>query len=172
MQTHSLVGLTNLGQSIWLDYIDRNIFQDGTVEDLIARDRLPGLTSNPAIFEKAIAQGGQYTQAISRLQAAGATLEEIYEELVLSDIGLSADCFRPVYEASGGHGGYVRFEVSRLLSCDTEDTLAEVRELWKRLARRPGRRWPEENFQPGWVENPVRGPMSPRSRSYSGGACM
>jgi transaldolase/transaldolase/glucose-6-phosphate isomerase len=135
MKTNPLADLSDLGQSIWLDYIDHKILQDGSLEKLIANDRLAGLTSNPAIFEKAIAQGGAYSDAIKRLQSSGASVEDMYDELVLKDISMAADAFRPVYEASKGRDGFVSIEVSPLLARDTETTLAEARELWGRLSR-------------------------------------
>ncbi|MFW2373368.1 MAG: transaldolase [Gammaproteobacteria bacterium] len=135
MKSNPLLNLSDLGQSIWLDYIDRQILQDGTLQGLIEKDQLAGLTSNPAIFEKAIAQGGAYTEAISRLQADGASVEDMYEQLVLSDIGLAADAFRSVYDKTKGRDGYVSIEVSPLLARDTDATMAEARKLWKRLSR-------------------------------------
>ncbi len=135
MKANPLLSLSRLGQSIWLDYIDRQILLDGTLKNLIDADRLAGLTSNPAIFEKAIAQGGVYTDSITRLKVSGATVEDMYEQLVLYDIGLAADTFRPVYDASEGRDGYVSIEVSPLLARDTDATLVEARELWQRLAR-------------------------------------
>lgn len=135
MKSNPLVNLSNHGQSIWLDYIDRQILQDGTLKRLIEHDRLAGLTSNPAIFEKAIAQGGPYSESISRLKAEGATVEDMYEQLVLTDIGLAADAFRPVYDATNGRDGYVSIEVSPLLARDTKATLIEARELWQKLSR-------------------------------------
>ena len=127
MKTNPLTELSNLGQSIWLDYIDRQILQDGTLQRLIDQDKLAGLTSNPAIFEKAIAQGGAYKDSIAALQADGANVEDMYEQLVLSDISHAADSFRQVYDASEGRDGYVSIEVSPLLARDTEATLAEDR---------------------------------------------
>lgn len=135
MDRNPLVKLANLNQSIWLDYIDRKFIQDGTLKGLVDNDRLAGLTSNPAIFEKSIAQGGVYTDAIKRLKANGATLEDLYDQLVLTDIGLAADVFLPVYEASKGRDGYVSIEVSPLLALDTEGTLTQARELWQHLSR-------------------------------------
>ncbi len=135
MKSDPLNELSKLGQSIWLDYIDRKILQDGTLKHLIEHDQLAGLTSNPAIFEKAIAQGGAYTESIKRLQATGASTEDLYDQLVLTDIGLAADVFRPVYDASDGRDGYVSIEVSPLLARDTDATLAQARELWARLAK-------------------------------------
>ncbi|HEY9051281.1 MAG TPA: transaldolase family protein, partial [Gammaproteobacteria bacterium] len=133
MMANPLLSLSRLGQSIWLDYIDRQILLDDTLKGLIEKDRLAGLTSNPAIFEKAISQGGAYTESITRLKASGATVEDMYEQLVLSDIALAADTFRTVYDASEGRDGYVSIEVSPLLAQDTESTLVEARKLWQRL---------------------------------------
>lgn len=135
MKSNPLVGLAQLGQSIWLDYIDRRILDDGTLAGLIEHDRLAGLTSNPAIFEKAIANGRHYAEAIARLRDRHAEREAIYEDLVLADIGRAADSFRPVYDASEGQDGYVSIEVSPLLARDTEATITEARELWQRLER-------------------------------------
>lgn len=135
MQTNPLLALSKLGQSIWLDYIDRQILRDGTLKRLIESDQLAGLTSNPAIFEQAIAGGGAYSDAIARLKTAGSTLEDVYEQLILTDIGMAADQFRPLYETSEGRDGYVSIEVSPLLARDTQASLAEARELWQRLDR-------------------------------------
>lgn len=135
MANNPLTMLHELGQSIWLDYIDRGILNDGTLRTLIDRDRLAGLTSNPAIFEKAIAHGDHYAEAIAGLHAAQADRETIYEQLILTDIGHAADQFLPVYEQSEGLDGYVSIEVSPLLARDSEATIAEARELWQRLQR-------------------------------------
>lgn len=135
METNPLKRLNNLGQSIWLDYIDRQILEDGTLIGFIQEDKLAGLTSNPAIFEKAISQGEQYTGAIARLQRQNADREALYEQLVLSDIGQAADRFRPVYESSDGLDGYVSIEVSPLLARDTQATITEAQELWQQLDR-------------------------------------
>ena len=135
MNGNPLTQLHDLGQSIWLDYIDRGILNDGTLLGLIQNDKLAGLTSNPAIFEKAITKGRIYSDAIARLQRQGADRDALYEVLVLSDIGLAADRFRPVYESSNGLDGYVSIEVSPLLARDTAATIAEARELWRRLER-------------------------------------
>lgn len=134
-KSNSLTRLNGLGQSIWLDYIDRQILEDGTLAALIEGDRLAGLTSNPAIFEKAIAHGGHYADSIARLRANSVDREILYEQLVLSDIGQAADAFRPVYESSQGLDGYVSIEVSPLLARKPEATVAEARKLWKRLGR-------------------------------------
>lgn len=127
--------VARLGQSLWLDYIDRRILVDGTLERLIAEDRVTGLTSNPAIFEKAITHDTCYSDDIKRLRAGGADRETLYEGLILDDIARAADRFAPVYRDSDGRDGYVSIEVSPLLARDTAATVTEARELWQRLER-------------------------------------
>jgi len=127
--------VSQLGQSLWLDYIDRRILVDGTLTRLIAEDRVAGLTSNPAIFEKAITHDSCYAEDIERLQASGGDRETLYAGLILDDIARAADAFAPVYRDSDGRDGFVSIEVSPLLARDTERTVAEARTLWQRLAR-------------------------------------
>jgi transaldolase len=134
-RTQATAAVARLGQSLWLDYIDRRILVDGTLERLIAEDRVAGLTSNPAIFEKAITHDTCYAEAIQRLRANGADREALYEGLILDDIARAADSFAPVYRDSNGHDGYVSIEVSPLLARDTGATVAEARALWQRLDR-------------------------------------
>jgi transaldolase/transaldolase/glucose-6-phosphate isomerase len=133
--TPATATVAQYGQSLWLDYIDRRILDDGTLARLIDEDRIAGLTSNPAIFEKAISHDTCYADAIERLRAGGADREALYEGLVLDDIARAADSFAPVYRHSGGRDGFVSIEVSPLLARDTEGTVAEARELWQRLDR-------------------------------------
>lgn len=135
MKPNPLTRLSDLGQSIWLDNIDRQILQDGTLQGFIDNDALAGLTSNPAIFEKAIAHGDAYSQAIEELKSQKADTAKLYRHLVLTDIGNAADLFRPVYDASESRDGYVSVEVSPLLARDTQATLDEARQLWNDLAR-------------------------------------
>jgi transaldolase/transaldolase/glucose-6-phosphate isomerase len=125
--TPATATVAQYGQSLWLDYIDRRILDDGTLARLIDEDRIAGLTSNPAIFEKAISHDTCYADAIERLRAGGADRED--------DIARAADSFAPVYRHSGGRDGFVSIEVSPLLARDTEGTVAEARELWQRLDR-------------------------------------
>lgn len=127
--------LQEYGQSVYLDEISRKMLQDGTLERLIDRDGIHGVTSNPAIFEKAIANSSDYDADISRLAAAGNDVEQVYQHLVISDIQAAADAFRAQFDASGGRDGYVSLEVSPLLAGDTEATVQEARELWQRLDR-------------------------------------
>ncbi|HSW14167.1 MAG TPA: transaldolase [Solimonas sp.] len=124
------------GQSVWLDYIRRDMLASGGLQALIDADGLRGLTSNPAIFEKAIGGSADYDAALQALVAAGvrepATL---FERLAIEDIRQAADILRPVYQASGGVDGYVSLEVAPDLAFDTERTLADARRLWAAVAR-------------------------------------
>ncbi len=133
--TYPTAAVAQLGQSLWLDYIDRRILVDGTLQRLIDADRVAGLTSNPAIFEKAITHDSCYADDITRLRAGGADRETLYAGLILDDIARAADGFAPVYQDSSGRDGFVSIEVSPLLARDTEATVAEARELWQRLDR-------------------------------------
>lgn len=135
MNDNPLRHLHRLGQSIWLDYIDRTMLNDGSLASLIAGDDLAGLTSNPAIFEKAISSDPAYSEEISALGRSGATREALYETLVVADIGRAADSFLPLYRHSSGRDGYVSIEVSPLLARDAAASVQEARALWKHLDR-------------------------------------
>ena len=135
MNSNPLVDVSRLGQSIWLDYIDRQIINDGRLQSFIDNDGLAGLTSNPAIFEKAITGGQAYESSIDEGRKSGETPDQLYDRIVLSDIASAADVFHPVFEASGGQDGFVSIEVSPLLARDTEATLIEARELWRHFGR-------------------------------------
>ncbi len=127
--------LQNLGQSVYLDELSRRMIDDGTLAGLIRDDGIHGVTSNPAIFEKAIAGSEDYAGAIRELAGQGMTPEQVYEELVVADIQAAADLFREQYDASDGEHGYVSLEVDPRLADDTDGTLAEARHLWERLDR-------------------------------------
>ncbi len=135
MQNNPLNRLNRLGQSVWLDYIDHSILVDGTLSGLIQHDNLAGLTSNPAIFEKAIANNKDYADDIADLLHSQASSSELYTSIVLKDISRAADVFLPVYERTGGRDGYVSIEVSPLLARDSEASVLEARDLWARLKR-------------------------------------
>jgi transaldolase len=122
--------LTKLGQSIWLDYIRRSFIASGELKSLID-EGVRGVTSNPTIFEKAIAGSSDYDEQLGKL--AGTTLDEMYEALVLEDISRAADLLRPVWDSSAGADGYVSLEVSPQLARDTNGTVAEARRLFKTL---------------------------------------
>ncbi|MCB8926120.1 MAG: bifunctional transaldolase/phosoglucose isomerase [Ardenticatenaceae bacterium] len=126
--------LYELGQSIWYDNISRSLLDSGEMQALID-DGVVGVTSNPSIFEKAIAKSSDYDDAIRELAQAGKSTDEIYEALALKDIGEAADLLRPVYEKTGGVDGYISLEVSPTLARDTEGTLADARRLFAALSR-------------------------------------
>jgi transaldolase len=135
--TDPIQGARRLGQSIWLDYIRRNLITSGELERMV-RDGISGITSNPTIFQKAIAQSDDYREALEALLRAdpNADVEAIYEHLAVEDIRMATDVLCPVYEASGATDGLVSLEVSPRLAGDTGATIAEVRRLW-RLVDRP-----------------------------------
>jgi transaldolase len=122
------------GQSVWLDNITRGMLLSGELKSLIAQG-VRGLTSNPSIFEKAIATGAEYDEPLRRLLAQKMSVEDIVERLVVEDIRDAADLFRPLYDRTSGEDGYVSIEVSPLLARNTDATLAEARRLWKWVDR-------------------------------------
>jgi len=124
-----------LGQSIWLDDIRRSWLRDGHLARLIADDALGGVTSNPAIFAKAISEGAEYNDAIASLARAGRSTSEIYETLALDDVQAAADLFRTTYDSTGGADGFVSLEVSPHLADDTQGTIEEGLRLWKAFNR-------------------------------------
>jgi transaldolase len=127
--------LARLGQSLWLDDIRRAWLEDGTLARLIEHDGLSGLTSNPAIFAKSIATGGEYAAQIAALARNGVAVGAIYEALVLKDVRAAADLLHPVYAARAGGDGFVSLEVSPHLADDTQATLQEARRLWRAFDR-------------------------------------
>jgi transaldolase len=126
--------LAELGQAIWLDYISRSLIASGELQKLVVQG-LRGVTSNPSIFEKAIAGSADYDEDLNRLVSHGRSVAEIYENLAMTDIRSAADVLRPVYEKSGGADGYVSLEVNPALAHDTEATIAEARRLFASLER-------------------------------------
>src|SRR5450755_3702028 len=130
-----LVQLHTFGQSIWLDYIRRDLMKSGELQRLIDEDSLRGMTSNPSIFEKAIA-GGQYQDFLDSLAGrADLDAKARYELLAIRDIQDAADILALVYRSTKKRDGYVSLEVSPYLANDTEGTLDEARRLWKAVAR-------------------------------------
>lgn len=122
------------GQSVWIDYIRRQFIVDGGLQAAVD-EGVRGVTSNPAIFEKAIAHSDDYDEQIQELVAQGKTVEEIYEALAIKDIQDAADVLRPVYDESDGVDGYVSLEVSPTLANDTDGTIAEARDLFAKVNR-------------------------------------
>jgi transaldolase/glucose-6-phosphate isomerase len=126
--------LAQLGQAIWLDYIQRGFIRDGGLQKLIDIG-LRGITSNPTIFEKAIAHSQDYDPDLARLAQQGKSAAEIYLELAVADIQQACDLLHPVYDQTGGEDGYVSLEVSPYLANDTQATAREAEQLWKRVDR-------------------------------------
>ena len=135
VNTNPLRQLTEFGQSIWLDYIRRQMLASGELTRLIEDDGLRGVTSNPKIFKDAIAGSPDYDDAVGRLSLEGKTAEEIYTHLSVEDVQNATDCFRALYDASEGRHGFVSLEVSPRLAYDTEGTVAEARKLWNDVNR-------------------------------------
>ena len=135
MTGNPLLRLKDLGQSIWLDYVQRQLLSSGELARLIDADGLTGVTSNPSIFQQAIVGHAEYRADVTALIARGADVLEMYLSLILQDIALAADVLAPVHAASGARDGYVSIEVSPHLAHDTEGTVAEGRKLWAQLAR-------------------------------------
>jgi len=134
--TNPVKDLQRYGQSIWLDYIRRNLLTSGELKKLIDEDGLRGMTSNPAIFEKAIVGSTDYTDLLQSLaQKYDLDAKARYEVLAIRDIQDAADFLRPVYEATKRRDGYVSLEVSPYLARDTNGTLDEARRLWNAVAR-------------------------------------
>jgi transaldolase / glucose-6-phosphate isomerase len=123
------------GQSVWLDYIRRSLITSGELRRLIEEDGLRGVTSNPAIFEKAIAGSSDYAHLLEAPGAAAADAATLYERLAIRDIQDAADLLRGVYDETNRRDGYVSLEVSPLLAFDAAGTLAEARRLWAAVGR-------------------------------------
>lgn len=124
--------LHELGQSVWLDYIRRSFIVDGGLQEAIAKG-VRGVTSNPSIFEKAIAGSSDYDEDMAPLVEANKSIEEIYEALAVDDIQRAADVLRPVFDESNGSDGYVSLEVSPRLAHDTNGTIEEARRLFAQV---------------------------------------
>ncbi len=126
--------LADLGQAVWLDFIRRSLITSGDLQSLVD-EGLRGMTSNPSIFEKAIAGSDDYDQALEALVRQGRTVDEIYEALAVEDIQRAADVLRPVYDETEGADGYVSLEVNPKLARDTEGTIAEAERLFAAVDR-------------------------------------
>jgi transaldolase/transaldolase/glucose-6-phosphate isomerase len=125
------------GQSIWLDYIRRSLITTGELNRLIDEDGLRGMTSNPTIFEKAIAGSEDYDESLRKVleKTPHADAKTVFEALAIEDIQMATDVLRPVYDTTDGVDGYVSLEVSPALAADTDGTVAEAKRLWKTVDR-------------------------------------
>ncbi|MGB7922322.1 MAG: bifunctional transaldolase/phosoglucose isomerase, partial [Pyrinomonadaceae bacterium] len=133
--SNPLVEVMKLGQSIWYDNIRRAMLVSGDLLKKVEDDDLRGVTSNPTIFEKAITGSTDYDEQMRSLTDAGASAQEIYEALVLDDIGRAADILKPVYDRTDGVDGYISLEVSPRLAYDTQGTIEEAERLFNRVGR-------------------------------------
>ncbi|MBE0670716.1 MAG: transaldolase, partial [Anaerolineales bacterium] len=133
--SESIKKLTNLGQSLWYDNIQRKLLETGELKAMIERGDIRGVTSNPTIFQNAIAKTNDYDAALIPLAWAGKNAEEIFWQLAVEDIQRACDLFRPLYDETKGGDGYVSLEVSPYLANDTAGTTKQARELWDRVSR-------------------------------------
>jgi len=133
--THPLLQMQALGQSPWHDNIRRGLLDSGELKKMVYDGDITGLTSNPTIFEQAIANSTDYDSALRELALAGADAEGIFDSLAIEDIRAAADVFAPVYERTNGGDGYVSIEVSPKFANDTKKTVSEAKRLWKAVGR-------------------------------------
>lgn len=133
MKQNPILVLENFGQSIWLDYLERDLFTSGKLKKLINDVGLRGMTSNPTIFEKAISKGGEYENDIEKMKKEQKDVKTVYEILTQQDIRMAADEFRPLFDKLNGADGFVSLEVNPHLAENTQGTIEEARRLWKAL---------------------------------------
>jgi len=131
----SIKKLTQLGQSLWYDNIQRKILENGEFKAMIERGEIRGVTSNPTIFNNAIAKSTDYDSALVPLAWAGWDAEKIFWQLAIEDIRATCDAFAPLYEESNGGDGFVSLEVSPNIAHDTNATVAQAEQLWARVKR-------------------------------------
>ncbi|MBI2860133.1 MAG: transaldolase [Chloroflexi bacterium] len=136
MECPNLKEVRRLGQSVWLDFISRELVASGRLKGLVGRG-LAGMTSNPTIFHKSISQGAAYDESLRSVlrEAAGIDTKALYDRLIVQDIQMAADALRPVYDATGGADGLVSLEPPAQMAYDTGATMAEVRRLWRLVSR-------------------------------------
>ncbi|MBQ4492140.1 MAG: transaldolase, partial [Deltaproteobacteria bacterium] len=132
---NSLKALKSFDQSVWLDYLHRELLRSGELQRQLEQDGVCGVTSNPAIFREAIAGSDAYHEAILTLVRSGADVSGIYLGLVRDDVRATADLLKDCYERSDGRDGYVSLEVSPHLAHDYEATVEEARKLWELIDR-------------------------------------
>jgi transaldolase/glucose-6-phosphate isomerase len=136
LMSNALRDLADAGQAVWLDYLHRSILESGELGRLVAADGVTGLTSNPAIFQKAIGESDAYDGALAGLvEQADGEVVDLYERLAVADIQAAADALRPLWDRLGGRDGFVSLEVSPHLAHDTAGTVSEARRLWRAVGR-------------------------------------
>jgi transaldolase len=136
-----LLQLTELGQSIWLDYMGRDLITSGKLQRLIQEDGVSGMTSNPSIFAKALAgDASEYDSAIQKILSESPDVDTraLFERIEIEDLQMAADSLRPIYDRTAGNDGFVSIEVSPHLAYDTDRSIAEARRLWNELDRKNG----------------------------------
>lgn len=136
MKKNSLQDVHDLGQSIWLDYFDREIMDSGKLGTLIKEYGVSGITSNPSIFEKAITNSSDYDEDIAMISQQKNNSDDIFYSLAIKDIKRAADYFIPVFLKANGEDGFISIEVSPHLAYDTEGTVKQARQLWNAIDRR------------------------------------
>src|SRR4026208_2252879 len=132
---NSIAKLTSLGQSLWLDNIQRKQLENGELKAMIEHGDIRGMTSNPTIFNNSISKTKDYDAALTSLAWAGWDAEKIFWQLAIEDIRAACDLFSPLYEETNGGDGFVSLEVSPYIANDTDATLAQVEQLWARVRR-------------------------------------
>jgi transaldolase len=135
MSESRLHQLSRLGQSVWIDYLSRDLLRTGKLEQLIDEDAVVGVTSNPTIFQKAISQGDTYDEQLRACLEQTDDAKEIFWQLAEKDIGDACDLLRPIWDAGHGHDGYVSIEVDPNLASDTKATIAEAQRLHEQIDR-------------------------------------
>jgi transaldolase len=134
--TNPLLALQGYGQSVWLDYIRRNLIASSELQQMVEAGEIWGVTSNPAIFEKAIAGSTDYDDALQALEEQqDRDTISLYEQLAIADIQATADILRPIYDHTRQRDGYVNLEVAPYLADDTEQTIEEAHRLWQAVDR-------------------------------------
>ena len=134
-EKNALRRLRDLGQSVWYDYIRRDLYSGDELRRLIREDGLAGMTSNPTIFQKAIAETSLYDDAVRRAGGKEADPSAVFESLAVEDVRAAADVFRTVFDETGGNDGFVSIEVGPHLANDTEGSVREARRLWEKCSR-------------------------------------
>jgi transaldolase len=130
-----LVELKRLGQSVWYDNLNRDLIKTGALQRMVDEDGVSGGTSNPSIFEKAVGASDAYDEHMGEIVRDGVSLDEIFDTLTVTDVALSADIFRPTYDATNHADGYASLEVSPTLAYDTQSTTQDAKRLFAALGR-------------------------------------